>query len=262
MADAATEVLAVLVGTDADVIERINAVADQPMLVALHLAERRGRARTKVLTAIEERGLALELRPVTVAAEHMQDEIVRAVANLSLSRPSARPLDQSLRPDDRYPAPADDAFVDDGTGRGWDYMRAPDLTEIGFSVMREYAEHLRDALDFGIQFLWKRSGGQSAGRPTLGKCSKVSGLAGFFAGDDFLIWIAADHCRDFGLTREQMDALLFHELKHVGRNEKYAPVTVGHEVEMFIDEVRLFGPWKGDLRRMTEQLALPLGGRS
>jgi len=258
MADASVEVLALLVGPESDVLERLGNVMDQPMLVALHLAERRGRARAKVLEAIEKRGLALEMTPVTVAAEHMQEDIVRAVAGLQHSRPTAAPLIKTLQHNERYPVPADERFIDDHTGRGWDYMRAPDIEEMAFGVMRTYAEHLRDALDFGVQFLWKRQGGSSGGRDTMGKCQKVSGLAGFFAGDDFLIWLAADHCRDYGLTRQQMDALIFHELKHIGRTEKYQPRVVGHEVEMFIDEVSIFGAWTGELRRMAEQLELPL----
>lgn len=258
---AETEILLVLVGSDSDVIERIGAVSDQPMLVALHLAERKGRRRRKVLEAIESRGLQLEFAPVSVAAAHLQNEVVGAVARLAVSRPSALPLDRTLGPNDEYPTPADGDFEDAPTGRVFEYMRAPDLTEIGYEVLGDYADHLQPALDFSIEFMWKRKGGESGGNSVLGRCVKVGGLAGFYADHQFLIWVAADHARDFRLTRHQVEALLFHELKHVDRTETYAPTTRGHEVEMFVDEVRIFGPWKADLERMVRQLALPLEPR-
>jgi len=257
---ARVEILRVLAGEERDVLARLEEVTDHLTLVALHLAERqKGRRRKPVLQAIEARGLALELAPVNVAAAHLQEDVVRAVAGMQLARPEASPLDRDLLPDEIYPTPADYEFVDDETGRAWDYMRAPDLAGIAADVLQEQTALLQPALDFSIQFLWKRTGGESGGNAVLGRCVKFSGLSAFFANDEFLIWVAADHARDYGLTRHQVEALLFHELKHVDRSERYTPKTRGHEVEMFIDEVRVYGAWKADLRRMVEQLRLPIG---
>lgn len=263
MADALTEVLSVLVGVEAVVINRIAEIADQPMLVALHLAERKGRRRKKVLAAIAQRGLDLELGPITLIAQHMREDIVRAVATMHGSRPTAPRL-PTLEPDDIYPAPADEDFTDDATGRGYEFMHAPDIEEIAQGVLSDYASYLEDALDWNITYLWKRAGGKDKTKAKLGACQRVSGLASFFAGDEFLIWVGADNVRDHQLTRRNMDALIFHELCHVGRNENFGPITVPHDVEMFIDEVRIFGPWKGDLRNMVRQLEMPIaaGGQS
>lgn len=121
-----------------------------------------------------------------------------------------------------------------------------------------------------IDFRWKRKGGSSAGRANMGKCVKLSGAAKHYAGGaHFLIWLAADVCEIEGFDERQIEALLFHELMQIEREEKKDKfgnsVTVYHKAWMDFDgfyaELAHYGPWNRSLKRLDEvihQMPLPL----
>ena len=64
----------------------------------------------------------------------------------------------------------------------------------------------------------------------MGRCNRPSGLLRHFSHADFVIWFAANNCRDVAITRWQMEALIFHELKHAKMEDGEA-VLVPHEWE-------------------------------
>ncbi len=121
--------------------------------------------------------------------------------------------------------PAEQEFGPDG------FLSADDLTELGERVINKHPGHFAHitANSLRVVFLWKLAGGENAGRLTFGKCQKPSGLLKHFSGVDFVIWLAADHCRMF--EPAQFEALLFHELCHVGSSKdaagKVALFTIG-----------------------------------
>lgn len=80
---------------------------------------------------------------------------------------------------------------------GSDFLPAPDVQNLAFELIERWPEfeHLQSA-DLG--FAWKQKGGESAGKPVFGKCSKPSGLLKFFSQRTFVIWLAADNCREWG----------------------------------------------------------------
>jgi len=154
-------------------------------------------------------------------------------------------------PDERYPVPVDDAFQGD-------FLPAPELEEVALALMREH-RMLDDELEANVTVLWKRKGGTSGGRPTLGKCAKLSGLARFFGNVEFVVWVAADHVRAEGLTRWQVEALLYHELLHADLDDEKGWTTRGHDVEVFAAELAEYGAWKRDLSMFVETVRqLPL----
>lgn len=159
------------------------------------------------------------------------------------------------RPDDPFPIPAATEF---GQGK---YIDAPELAEVG-RPLRSNLSEFSHLLPLEIHMLWKLKGGQSAGKPTLGKCVKASDLVGHYSEAHWIIWVAADHCREMSITRLQMEALIYHELSHAGQDdETMEPKTVGHDVEMFGAEVRMYGLWKDDLKLVApafEQARLAL----
>lgn len=108
-----------------------------------------------------------------------------------------------------------------------------------------------------IIYLWKRKGPEKP-KMVLGKCMRPSGLLGFFSESDFIIWFAANNCR--GITRWQMEALIFHELKHA-RMEDGEAVTVPHDWEGFAEEIERYGFWKRDIQPIAaaiqEAMRLP-----
>ena len=148
-------------------------------------------------------------------------------------------------------APADDAFVGD-------YIADPKLGELA-QVLIENCQELSPACEeFRIQYLWKRKGGKSRGSVTLGMCIKLSGLAKYFGKVDFVIWLAADHCRERpGLN---FAGTMFHELMHVDKDENDLPVTRPHEWEGFSAEVERFGIWRPSMQpiaRAFQESLLP-----
>lgn len=156
-----------------------------------------------------------------------------------------------LAPDAAYPAPQAAQFKDED-GEEVDFIAAPDLEEIGLRLIQDYEElqHLRELT---VIFLWKKEGGAQHDRARLGQCQKAGGLVKYFAEAPWVIWLAADHCETHQLTRQQVEAAMFHELLHAGEAEdkegnKKAKL-IGHDAEMFCGEVKRYGAWKSDLRQ-------------
>lgn len=157
--------------------------------------------------------------------------------------------------------PTEDEF------EGADFLQTHDLDAMKNQLIAKWSEF--SALKrCGIDILWKAKGGQSGGKLTFGKCTKLSGLAGFYSGgQDFVIWIAADHVRDHNLTQHQLEALIYHELSHIGWevDEKTGEIkwaVVAHDATLFFNELTRYGTWQQDLRILRqsyEQLALASG---
>lgn len=151
-----------------------------------------------------------------------------------------------------YPVPPQDLF------EGEDYYEAPDLEALAQHVAEKHPR-FRVLADLEILYRWKRSGGKSTRSKKLGACAKISGLFHFETRADFVIWLAADHCRSLELTRHQVEALLVHELCHIGADEKGKLGTIGHDVEEFGFVVEHYGLWKRDVLdfvKATRQLTL------
>lgn len=138
-----------------------------------------------------------------------------------------------------------------------DYMLDERL-ELLAEILIEHCDELKfiGKLDFKVIYLWKRAGGASSGRSILGKCIKLSGLVKYFGEADYVIWLAADHCHqihsDFLTKRRGQDlnfaALMYHELRHVDKDDKDQPATQGHEFEGFANEIERFGIWREDMK--------------
>lgn len=150
-----------------------------------------------------------------------------------------------------------------------EFLSDPELDRMAADLRIHRSRYLSSARDARIVCLWKRKGGKTAGNLTLGKCIKASGLAAFFAAEaesepvDYIIWLAADNIREEGLLAWQVEALMFHELLHIDQSEskdgETTWTTVGHDAELFVPEIAVYGLWKTDLGRVgttVEQLRL------
>lgn len=136
-----------------------------------------------------------------------------------------------------YDVPADSDFGDEA------WLQSNELKKIADRLVEKHDE-LKHLYDFTVEFFWKRKGGASGGHITLGKCAKVGGVAKAFAPDvTFVVWLAADHCREKSMTEYQINALVFHELLHTAVDENDKPVVVGHDFTGFHPEVREYGLW-------------------
>lgn len=156
------------------------------------------------------------------------------------------------RAEDKFEVPGDSQFYIEKDEV--EFIKDDRLTELGNALIAERG-CFHDLQSRKIVFLWKRQGGKTKGKVTLGKCQKPSGILAYFAASDFIIWVAADHARENQLTNWQMEALVFHELKHCDvdyddKGELKLAINP-HDLEAFVDEVRIYGAWKSDIERMA-----------
>ena len=134
--------------------------------------------------------------------------------------------------------PADDAFT-----KGDDFLIAHDIQAIG-EMLRE-RHNL--PVEIEVAYRWKRKAGKSGDKLILGKCLKLSGPAKHFGRVDFLVWLAADACRDLKLTQDQYVNRIYHELLHAGveydDDGNAKPIARGHDIEEFSAVARDYGLW-------------------
>jgi hypothetical protein len=145
-------------------------------------------------------------------------------------------------------APSDATFKD-----GDDFLGSPGLTSLAERIQQQYPLKFGHLRDFTLVYFWKRRGGKRAGQPVGGACQKTSGALRHTSGADFIIWIAADNCRE--ASDHELTALVFHELRHAGfrtqkvtdedgeENEIVRPAIWGHDWEGFRDEIEEYGLW-------------------
>lgn len=151
----------------------------------------------------------------------------------------------AIQREETYNIPSADVFGDD------DFAVAPDLEDLAGGLIDRHPEQFGHLAALELAFLWKAKGGVSKGKATLGKCQKPSGLLAFFAGKDWIVWLAADTARDARMTDRQIEAALYHELLHAGFDaERGDRAWVGHDVEMFRSEVEEYGLWHDSLRQV------------
>lgn len=157
-----------------------------------------------------------------------------------------------------YPVPAAERFT---VGQGnMDFIDALDLDDLAREVIRKHPilDWLRER---ELLFLWKRVGGKSHGRARVAHCVKPTGLLRRATGADFVIWLAADTLREAMYTVGQVEALLYHELRHCDQDENGKLSIAGHDFEGFASELAEYGAWNPDLENIVDiarQLPLPL----
>ena len=146
-------------------------------------------------------------------------------------------------------APSESQFGDED-----DFIPSAALTERAAVLAKRHRSLLGHYEGLSVLFLWKRTGGKSKGKGVFGKTVKPSGLLKHFAQTEFVIWLAADHCREARYGDREIEALLFHEMNHIGMSDEdddgnpSVPVLVPHDVEMFRSEVEVYGLWDEQLR--------------
>jgi hypothetical protein len=185
---------------------------------------------------------------------------------------TARRLITGNNPDAPAGPPTEEAFVppawlhadprrspDDDDAPHDDYLAAPDVQHVAEVLIAKHHrfKHLRDVR---IDYRWKRRGGSAAGKATLGKCVKVSGLVRHYTDATWIIWLAADHA--LALDAYQLEALIFHELLHAETDEEgEKPIVRPHDFEGFACEIEEYGLWSQAAQQIApafRQARLPL----
>ena len=73
----------------------------------------------------------------------------------------------------------------------------------------------------------------------FGECKKIDEIYKIYCPYDFLIIIYEENCAEF--SEEQMRILLYHELLHIGIDDKGKPYKKAHDIEEFNEIFLLYG---------------------
>lgn len=258
----AQEIIAFLNQPPDDLLSAIEGIDNRADVTLLFGAERRLRHRPAILDALDAHGTTLGGGDVALRLAETEADVANMVVSLARSRPVADPLPEEWGEEDLYPVPSAEDFVDERTGRIWDFMEAPDLEQIAEILFERFPMELRIARPVDIKYLWRAHATKAKGRVRLGTCQRSNGLSAFWSGTEFIIIVAADEAERLQLTYTTAQAIVFHELKHIGLNDNWETTIVGHDVETFVDELRLFPGWHEALKPITLQPNLPGFGGS
>lgn len=161
--------------------------------------------------------------------------------------------------------PTSNKIPTDAQFNGKAYLEAPELANIAEELIGRHG-FLEDHENCVIRWYWKRKTGVSKGRVTIGMMKRASDLLGHLTGADFIGYLSATTLRNAGFTDQQIEAAVFHELLHIGSDDKGNFISVPHDFEGFAAEVRVYGTWTESLKlggqafSVATQLGLDLDG--
>ena len=151
--------------------------------------------------------------------------------------------------------PSDEDFEEQDV----EFILSQDIKDIANLLIEEALPYLKDVR---IEYFWKKRGGSAAGKLTLGKCQKPSGLLKKYCPGSFVIWLGADNVVKKNLTRYQVEALIFHELNHIdllGDSSEAGYDIKGHDFEGFGSEIERYGLWEQGLQVAGDAVQSALG---
>ena len=175
------------------------------------------------------------------------------------------------------------------TGKKVNFLLIPEQDGQGntpepYKILQEVrALYHADTKQARIGLAWRlRTKADKDGHIVLGKCIKVSDLYREYADYDFIITLNKEFWEDIAVTKEQLKALVDHEMCHAaptyngetGEHEvdergRYLFRLRGHDVEEFYEIVQRNGLWKRDLvafakvlqeKRKTPMFSVPAQG--
>jgi len=113
-----------------------------------------------------------------------------------------------------------------------DYVMSEEYAEEGFEVMRQRLPELLNA-QVSIGFLKSFKKKRKGPKVVFGECKKVPDIWKVYCPHDFVIIVYELNCVEAEFTDEQYKILLWHELKHVGIDEKGNFYVEPHDFEDF-----------------------------
>lgn len=120
------------------------------------------------------------------------------------------------------------------------FVRRDDVYgDLGSSVIKNKRPDIL-AADIAVGFVGSnKKKVVSKDRVVFGECKKIEEIQRLYCPYDFLIVIYEENCA--GFTDEQMRILIWHELNHIGIDEKGKAYKKAHDVEEFEDIIRECG---------------------
>lgn len=184
-----------------------------------------------------------------------------------LDRPntSTRQLVTDGDPEERFPVPEDlrpavKAKRTRGTASLFDKPQPPfelstQLQHIVESLI-DNRQGLKWLREHRIKAMFKRVGGRGRSGPNFGGTVKLGGLFTAYTEDKAVVWLAADHCHTYQLTRWQVEAALYSVLCNLHQNDKGELTLTGPDVVAHVSELYHYGAWRHALEQAKQQLAL------
>lgn len=126
------------------------------------------------------------------------------------------------------------------------YKADPDVVDMVKDLVAQHHPDLALVVD-EIAVVFKEKGGETGGRPNLGKAQKANPLFGVLGDTDykFILTLAADHWLE--LTTRQRNALLDHLLCACRADEvdgEYKYSLAPPDVSFYWDELDRWGDWR------------------
>jgi len=140
-----------------------------------------------------------------------------------------------------------------------DYYRSGEVEAVAAKLIDPKGRHaitFGSVRDFSVIYLLRRVDGPMEARTidALAKCHKAPALWRDVYGVDVAIWVDERYWQRF--TERQREAVVMHELLHIGQNDAGKVKLLEHSVEEFGLVVATYGQWLPELERFAEQLAL------
>lgn len=127
------------------------------------------------------------------------------------------------------------------------YGESIELKEMAQKIIskKEILYHIAE-YDYHIGYFYCDEAKRSQGKRILGQCIKVSGILSHYTDYDFIIVIYEPNISNF--NDAQLQALLYHELLHIGEDYR----IVKHDVNDFYSVLKEFGvDWQWDTNLKT-----------
>ena len=121
------------------------------------------------------------------------------------------------------------------------YEQSEKIRTIAEKVISEHEDLAWIPYSASVDYVVSGKQKKKAGRAVLGECMKVKDIYKLYIPYDFIIVIYTQNT--FGLTDEQMEILLYHELLHIGVNEKDGETeytVTPHDIEDFKTIIRQY----------------------
>lgn len=144
-------------------------------------------------------------------------------------------------------AQASRLIPDDIAFTGSAYLDAPQLASIADRLIGQHG-FLGELAGADIRWFWKRKTGVAKGKLKVGLVKRASDFLGHFTDADFLVWLSATTAREGAFDDRKVEAAVFHQLCHIGTDDKGNYIYLPHDFEGFGQEIRHYGPWTEDLK--------------
>lgn len=133
---------------------------------------------------------------------------------------------------------------------GEDFRPAERLEEIVKGLINRFRDRFSSLDSLRIRVFWVNHGRTAHGKPILGQAKRPNKIWHHFLEHDvdYILFVAADHCRTQQMTNYACEALLFRLLCQCFVDEEGKLTILDYDFQGFVAELNAYGPWTEDLK--------------